>query len=66
MEVDLSAVVFHGRDLGHVEGPEPPLGVGLSICNLGDPRPPPPLPDPEVGLRRLPGPGEDGEVLEPV
>ena len=45
---------------------EPPEGVGLSICNLGDPHHPPPPPDPEVGLRRLPGPREDGEVLEPA
>ena len=61
---DLPAVILHGRELGHVEATEPPAGVGLSICNLGDPCPPPPLPDPEVGLRRLPGLGEDREVLE--
>ena len=63
---DLPAVVLHGRELGRVEATEPPAGVGLPICNLGDPHPPPPLPDPEVGLRRLLGPGEDREVLEPA
>ena len=63
---DLPAVVLHGRELGRVEATEPPAGVGLLICNLGDPRPPPPLSDPEVGLCRLLGPREDGEVLEPA
>ena len=63
---DLPAVVLRGCELGRVEATEPPAGVGLSICNLGDPRPSPLLPDPEVGLRRLPGPGQDGEVLEPA
>ena len=57
---DLPAVVLHGRELNRVVATEPSTGVGLSICNLGDPRPPPPLPDPEVGLCRLPGPREDG------
>ena len=63
---DLPAVVLHGRELGRVEATEPPAGVGLSTCNLGNPRPPTPLLDPELGLRRLPGLGDDGEVLEPV
>ena len=63
---DLPAVLLHGRELNRVEATKPPAGVGLSICNLGDPHPPSSLPDPEVGLRRLPGPGEDGEVLEPA
>ena len=63
---NLPAIVLHGRELGRVEATEPPAGVGLSICNLSDPRPPPPLPDPEVGLRRLPGLREVGEVLEPA
>ena len=62
---DLLAVVLHGRELGRVEATDP-SGVDLPICNLGDPRPPKPLPDPEVGPRRLPGPREDGEVLEPA
>ena len=65
-QVDLPAVILHGRELGRVEAIEPPAGVGLPICNLGDPCPPPPLPDPEVGPRRLPGPREDGEILEPA
>ena len=63
---DLPSVVLHVRELGHVEATEPPVGVGLSICKLGDPCPPPPLPDPEVGLRRLSGSGEDVEDLEPA
>ena len=63
---DLPAVVHHGFELGRAEATEPPAGVGLSICNLGDPRPPPPLPDPEVGPHRRSGPREDGEVLEPA
>ena len=63
---DLPAVVLHGRELGRVEGIEPPAGVHLPIRNLGDPRPPPLLPDPKVGPRLLPGPREYGEVLEPV
>ena len=37
---DLPAVVLLGRELGRVEATEPLAGVGLSICNLGDPRPP--------------------------
>ena len=61
---DLLAVVLHGRELGPVEAIEAPMCVGLLIRNLGDPRPPPPLLDTKVGLRWLPGPGEDGEVLE--
>ena len=56
MVADLLAVVLHGRELGRVETTEPPVGVGLLILNLGDPHPPPPLPDPEVGPRQLPGP----------
>ena len=63
---NLLAVVLHGREHSRVEATEPPMGVGLSICNLGDPHPPPPLPDPEVGFCRLPGLREDGEVLEPA
>jgi len=63
---DLPAGVLPGRKLGRVEDTKPPAGVGLSICNLGDPRPLPLLLDPKVGFRRLPGPGEDEEVLEPA
>lgn len=66
MVEDLPPVVLHGRELGHVESTEPPVGVGLPICNLIDPRPLPPLLDPEVGPRRLSGPREDMEVLEPA
>ena len=63
---DLPAVELHGRELCRVEATEPPAGVGPPICNLGDPHPPPPLSDPEVGPHRLPSPREDGEVLGPV
>ena len=66
VEADLPSVILHGRELSRVEATYPPAGVGLSIYNLGDPRPPPPLPDPEVGPRRLSCPKEDEEVLEPA
>lgn len=65
VQPDLPLVVFHGRELGSVNGADPYPLVGLAVGDFGHPRLARTLPNAQIGPTRQPQRKEVREVLKP-